>query len=113
LETADEELAGKITVNQDKAEAVKKVIENTSEDDVVEAIESNEVLVSTILAGADENMILEAILANSDLEQFIIDSLEEEDEEFMTAKGDSDESEESEDSEEEEQEEEEKEKVND
>jgi cysteinyl-tRNA synthetase len=55
-------------------------------------------------------------LANSDLEQFIVESLEAEDEEFMTAKGDSDESEESEDSEdseEKEQEEKEKQKVND
>jgi hypothetical protein len=38
----------------DKAEAIKKTIEGADDEHIVEAIQDNEVLVSTILAGADE-----------------------------------------------------------
>lgn len=48
-------------MNQDKVSAIKKTMEGANEDHIVEAIEDNTVLVSTILKGADHDQILETI----------------------------------------------------
>merc|ERR1719162_1444600 len=113
LKTAGTELTAKIEVNIDKAEAIKKTIEGTDDEDVVEAIEKNEILVSTIIKGADQQAILEVVLANEELKQMIREQLiiEDDEDDFKTAKDESEESEVSEDSEDSEVVEEEKKRV--
>merc|ERR1711957_711602 len=70
------------------------------------AIEENEILVSTIIKGADQQAILEVVLANEELKQKIREQLiiEDDEDDFKTAEDESEVSEDSEDSEDEEEE---------
>ena len=71
-------------MNQDKVSAIKKTMEGANEDHIVEAIEDNTVLVSTILKGADHDQILETIEGDEELlayvKQNLVGEVEEEDE---------------------------------